>query len=483
MTRDADPAAPEAPEAPTITPATAPSGDRTMRYMTRFGCIGPACEEDCCHGWRIDVDEAHYHRLQTAAAFAPRDFAKKLQSAFRVLPSEKKRQRPRFIIKQEKVGRCPMLDEQGWCLVHKNFGFDMLPHVCAIYPRKLRTVGADLELSATASCPEVARKLLLDADAVDVVPLDRESIARKVLQEGVDPRDTRPFFRALIAVRNAFMELMQDTSLPYDERWFLVAWFAKRTQTILKKGQAHGDLSPVERELALIARPDVRAAILQRYERLETPATLALLVARAIARPHKKANMRPRWSELVNTVTGSYVRLRELLPASDDEAEYDRAALEAQGSAGQQLATGEVWTEYQRRRDRVLGEPVARARAEQYFRNYTVHTFFHRLATEEADVMSYILRTLAQQASMKFLFFSHPRVQAALDAWGASPGEGGDAAAAEAALVRELDATAADVFYQVARHSEHGVLLSWLAKMLAQQGWFSLAGAVYLIRF
>ncbi|MCA9515958.1 MAG: flagellin lysine-N-methylase [Myxococcales bacterium] len=467
--------------APVISPDAVPSGDRTMRYMTRFSCIGPACEEDCCHGWRIDVDADHFKSLQRAAAFSPGEVGKTLQSAFQILPPKRKKDRPRFIIKQDKDGRCPMLDGQGWCMVHGNFGFDMLPHVCAVYPRKLRTVGAGLELTATASCPEMARKILLDADAVEIVPLDRDSIHRKVLQEGMDPRDTRPFFRALVAVRDAFMAIMQDGAISMEERWFLVAWFAKRTQDILRKGHAKADLAPVERELALIARPDVRAAILARYERLETPATLGLLVARALVRPHAKAHIRPRWSVLANTVTGSYVRLRELLPESDDEAEHDRRALEALGSAGQKLATAEVWTEYLRRRDRVLGEPVAAARAEQYFRNYTIHTFFHRLATEENDVMSYVLRTLAQQAAMKFLFYSHPRVHAALDALRAAPAD--EIAAAEAHLVAELDATAADVFYQVARHSEHGVLLGWLVKMLAQQGWFSLAGAVYLIRF
>ena len=34
------------------------------RYVARFACIGPACEDTCCSGWSIPVDRDHYRRLK-----------------------------------------------------------------------------------------------------------------------------------------------------------------------------------------------------------------------------------------------------------------------------------------------------------------------------------------------------------------------------------------------------------------------------------
>ena len=39
------------------------------------------------------------------------------------------------------------------------------------------------------------------------------------------------------------------------------------------------------------------------------------------------------------------------------------------------------------------------------------------------------------------------------------------------------------VFYQLARHVEHGLLIKWLADMLKKMNMFSAAGGVYLIHF
>ena len=34
--------------------------DFTLRYMERFRCIGPECEDNCCYGWSVMVDGPHY---------------------------------------------------------------------------------------------------------------------------------------------------------------------------------------------------------------------------------------------------------------------------------------------------------------------------------------------------------------------------------------------------------------------------------------
>ncbi|HIG18403.1 MAG TPA: aminotransferase class III-fold pyridoxal phosphate-dependent enzyme, partial [Candidatus Handelsmanbacteria bacterium] len=49
-----------------IRPDFLPLLQHTLRYLTRFSCIGSECEDDCCHGWRVDIDEATYKKVKAA---------------------------------------------------------------------------------------------------------------------------------------------------------------------------------------------------------------------------------------------------------------------------------------------------------------------------------------------------------------------------------------------------------------------------------
>lgn len=446
-----------------------------LRYMTRFHCIGPDCEDHCCYGWRVDINPDAYRKMMIAAQFSAKEIAPKLHDSIKVIPGSKRKQTPtRYQIRHDADDACPLLDERHLCELHKHFGHTMLSDVCAIYPRKLKRVGDHLELTATPSCPELTRQLILHPDAADVLPLDLDTVERHKIQAGMDTRDVRPFYRATVEVRDLVVELMGDHSMSLEERLFLMLWFAKRTNDVLRKQTARGDLAPVQREMALLRDPKVKGEILRRFSTIEAPASVALMVVRSMVRPHKSRHARTNWNRLTTSIIDSYVRLREILPTSDDEAAHDRAADDRSDAV--MMTIGEVWTEYRRRRDR-LRERVG-PRVDQFLNNYTIHNWVHRLPTESKDVLTYTLRYLALQAVQKFTLYSAPRLQQVLDEIEALPREEGDAI-----LTKALDEVTVDAFYQLSRHIEHGVLISWLVKMLKQAGLFSMAGGVYLIRF
>jgi len=454
----------------------------TMKYMNRFGCIGPACEEHCCGGWRIDVDRKHFDKVQAMVQFSAKPLARRLASAFTIVPPKGKREPERYVLKQDEHGVCTLLGAEGWCELHASYGYEALPHVCAVYPRKMKYIGDTLELSATASCPEVARQILMPGDGAELEPIDMTRVHRRWLQEGMDPRDTRPFYRLLVEVRDHVMRLLRTPGLALDERLFLMLWFAKRTTDVLTKQSKDVDPSIVHREIALLERPEVRREIVKRYLELETPAALALMIVRGIVRPSGGGPGRPTWLALMNGVIQSYTRLPELLPDSDDPAEHDRAAEQA-AAAPVPMTVIEVFVEYQRRRDRLRAVPAVRERIDGFFRDYTLHTWFHRMPTEEQDILSYVLRTLTQQSAVKFLLYSQVHLQELAGAWERSAEAGAEREAAEAALMEAVDKAAVSVFYQMARHVEHGVLIRWFVDMLKKMNMFSAAGGVYLIRF
>lgn len=445
-----------------------------LRYMTRFGCIGPDCEDHCCYGWRVDINPAGYQKLLNASVLSSKPVASKIGAAIKVIPGKGKT-RTRYEFKHRKDDdTCPLMSEDRLCEVHGSFGHEMLPDVCAIYPRKLKRVGDHLELTATPSCPQLSRLIIASADAVDVVPLDLDDVERVKLQDAIDTRDVRPYFRLLVEVRDFVVELLRDERYSFEQRLFLMVWFAKRTADVLKKETRDYDPGPVHREMALLRNDSARAEICRRFEPLETPAALTLIMSRAIVRPGRMT--RGNWKKLTDEVIGSYSKLASILPTSDDAADHDRAASDAE-SRDVSMTTKEAWEAYQARRDRArewVGD-----RFDRHLLNYTIHTWMHIQPTGAPDVLTYVMRLLAQQATQKFLVYGHPELAAALD----EADEMSDHEAAVAHINEVLDALTVRVFYQVARHIEHGALIRYLAKLLEARQMFSLAGAVYLVRF
>src|SRR5256885_12770727 len=145
--------------------------------IARFACLGDRCEDTCCRTWSISIDEPHYHSLgdrmraageggQFEAAFALRPDGDRTQSAFA---------RVRLRVADD---CCPLLSPERLCTVHARWGEEALPDVCAAYPRLGRIVGDRFEVHGSLSCPEVARRSLIDDGGADLIEVDRASLGR-----------------------------------------------------------------------------------------------------------------------------------------------------------------------------------------------------------------------------------------------------------------------------------------------------------------
>jgi lysine-N-methylase len=132
-------------------------------YMSKFKCIGGACEDSCCKGWRVSVDKKtflEYRRVKDEELKA-------------MLDKYVKRERKEDVKSDDAYARvglvngsCPFLDAQSLCSVQNRLGYDGLCDVCAIYPRTYKLVDKKLERCATLSCPEVARIALFNEDGI-----------------------------------------------------------------------------------------------------------------------------------------------------------------------------------------------------------------------------------------------------------------------------------------------------------------------------
>ena len=129
---------------------------RAPRYVSRFECIGSACEDACCAGWQVHIDRPHYEKLRDAMARSPAEqdeFERSIEPAPEGQPDPERY----AVIRMRPSGQCAFYDEDRLCAVQKRYGPTLLPNGCALYPRHVARVGDRIEVSAALSCPEAAR--------------------------------------------------------------------------------------------------------------------------------------------------------------------------------------------------------------------------------------------------------------------------------------------------------------------------------------
>jgi lysine-N-methylase len=140
----------------------------TPQYAQRFACIGSACEDTCCQGWQVPVDEATFERYHN---LAPGPLPTLIAASLEQKSAAQAAKNPAVfaIIRMTAENRCPMLSADRLCRIQSAYSAELLSHTCATYPRVIhahpQAVAGENpagDLTALAlSCPEAARLVLL----------------------------------------------------------------------------------------------------------------------------------------------------------------------------------------------------------------------------------------------------------------------------------------------------------------------------------
>ncbi len=199
-------------------------------YMDQFKCIGPECEDSCCVGWRVDIDNETYKKYQKIRDDELTPIIEKHVTRNRNQGQSKESYAK---IKLDSQAGCPFLNEKMLCRIQLKRGEDYLSNVCATYPRTVNGINGTLERSATVSCPEVARLALLNPSAMvfDVHPESRaiRNIIVKDLRTDDLKYNGKPQ-RYLTELRAFTMDLLQDRSYTLNERLIILGLFIQKTQ-------------------------------------------------------------------------------------------------------------------------------------------------------------------------------------------------------------------------------------------------------------
>lgn len=270
-----------------------------LTYAEGFRCIGPACEDTCCQGWTVPVDEATYERYRNLPASPLRDLINS-NVLVNIEPAEKAWPASFAKIQMDAAHQCPMLGADRLCRIHAELGEEFLSHVCARYPRVAQTIAGVEEMGLALSCPEAARLVLLDPNLLAPTLLDPELLRTALVTPGsldAEPQQqAAPLLGWFWPIRAAVLALLRNRAYPLWQRLFLLSVFCRRLDGIangeLKRGVPEflNDFAASVASGAL--RPAMESLPLDRAAQLDVVLRLAGLMLH-------RSNVRPRFVECV----------------------------------------------------------------------------------------------------------------------------------------------------------------------------------------
>ncbi len=182
--------------------------------LSQFQCLGDKCEDTCCQTWSMQVDEKTYALYQNEAP--------ELLAAV-----EPATETPWIMRKNPATGFCIKL-EGGLCGIHKTHGDKFLGDACHFYPRVTRALGGEVLMTATMSCPEIARLSLFEdlparKETADVERLP--NTLKNYLPHGMSESDA-------LAIHYAFMDATNDQSADAEQIFLRIACASRQMQSL-----------------------------------------------------------------------------------------------------------------------------------------------------------------------------------------------------------------------------------------------------------
>lgn len=207
------------------------------QYMKSFHCIGSSCEDSCCVGWRVDIDQETYKKYRKI----------KNEELSRLFDNHVKRNRSATKsaenyakIKLAAGGACPFLNNEMLCRIQLDHGEGHLSNVCTTYPRADNMINGVLERSATMSCPEAARRALLKQEAMEFDEDTEAAQVRNIIRHNVNTHATKYANkpeRYLWEFRVFSVTLLQDRKHELWERLITLGIFFDKAQELIRNGK------------------------------------------------------------------------------------------------------------------------------------------------------------------------------------------------------------------------------------------------------
>lgn len=158
---------------------------------SKFICVAEKCEDTCCKHWSMQVDDATIAKY-SASALELLSFVEEDAACGHIMH------------KDVSTGCCVKL-AGGRCSIQTQYGEVFLSDSCALYPRITRAVGDDIIITATMSCPEVARIALFSDNPLELGEAYNVRVPQEMknsLRESLSTQDALAIHNIFLAAAN-----------------------------------------------------------------------------------------------------------------------------------------------------------------------------------------------------------------------------------------------------------------------------------------
>lgn len=207
---------------------------RVPDYYGAFRCLAGDCPHSCCEAWEVVLDPETAARYRTV----PGPLGEKLRRAMTEREGE--------VCFALDGGRCPFLDGENLCQIHRLLGEEATSRTCRSHPRFTEEYGPVREITLSASCP-AANALLLAPEEPLRFPVTEAG--------GGVPAELRPLY----ALREACLELLAHRALPLGSRLAWLLLLANEAQAALDEGEEEDLYGLAEAAASLPAETGVAA--------------------------------------------------------------------------------------------------------------------------------------------------------------------------------------------------------------------------------
>lgn len=182
-------------------------------YYKEFKCTADRCEDTCCAGWQIVIDDKALNKYKKVRG----KFMGKMFCSVNWKDGT---------FRQDKEKRCAFLNEENLCDLYINLGENSLCRTCKMYPRHIEEFEGSREITLSVSCPEVARILMERMTPVQFLEYEKESPNDEEEYDDFDPF----LFSILQDARSEMITILQNRELPLELRAVLVLGMAHDMQ-------------------------------------------------------------------------------------------------------------------------------------------------------------------------------------------------------------------------------------------------------------
>lgn len=186
-------------------------------YYEQFRCLAGDCPHSCCEKWEVVIDEEHVSLYKQADGL----LGDKLRDALQCDADGD------FCFPLN-GGRCPFLNDENLCEIHRQWGAEATSITCQEHPRFTEDYGPFREVTLSASCP-AANALLLGSE-------EKLAFCEAETDEPTEEGDA--WLEYLLPLRAGMLELLTDRSRPLKARMRAFLSLAEDAQLLLDTEQA-----------------------------------------------------------------------------------------------------------------------------------------------------------------------------------------------------------------------------------------------------